>query len=131
MDAKSSSDREALKGYRVRPGGTLARVGYAGVDSGCLMVADPAYFFREREGARAKSKAEKAYPGGWEEVSGTVTRKRGGPVQLHTARGGDLGAVAETGGDGSFPVYVERGKDGAPRRIIVELDRGGGGRSAK
>lgn len=103
-------DSARLRGYRLLPGHKLTRLGAADVDSGLLMVADPCRFFGEPSG---RTDAEKAYPGGWEEIVELVGTGRGAELTV--------GTLASTGGDGSFPVLLETDATGAPRRIIVDL----------
>ncbi len=99
-------------------------IGHVAVDAGMLMVGDPCYF----HGGREKSQLDQAYPA-WRDVCAALHKAEAeqggkrGTVQLNFVRGHEgLGVIASTThGDGFYPVYLEKDKNGK-RRMIVHLD---------
>jgi len=86
-------------------------IGYVPVDSGQLMVADPAYL---------KKFTQDDY-----EDCVRLTTSRGTPAGETFTKGLGripLGVVSLTKGDGKFPVYIYRNDKGEIISITVDLD---------
>lgn len=88
----------------------LERIGTCAVDSGRLMLLDPAYVADFPKGAlKAAAQADEPVT----QLGVTERRRR------------TLGVVASTGiGDGLFPVYAERDGAGRVRAVSVRFDEG-------
>ncbi|MFA7301795.1 MAG: hypothetical protein WC069_05815 [Candidatus Shapirobacteria bacterium] len=82
-------------------------IGYCSVDSGQLMITDPCYAL---DNERYTKVCEK-----------TIKEKIGSVIIKNIA--GNCIALSTNTGDGSYPVYVERHKDGKQiKKVIIELD---------
>jgi len=87
------------------------KIGEVGVDSGTLLVSDPAHMFSE-----VSEKWED-----WDAFLEDVDSVKE-PVQLKYEKGHDgLGVVLPTGGDGAFDVFLR--EDGKHRELVVKLAR--------
>ena len=89
------------------------KIGEVGVDAGMLMVGDPCYFVGKDATIHERCKD-------WSQACKEVFCKDGltsdTPLDVY-----GLGvAIATTGGDGCYPVYLET--TNGRRRIVVELD---------
>lgn len=82
-------------------------VGYCGVDSGQLMITDPCYALNDRS---------------YEKVSQETLKNQVADVVIKSKAGNCIAFSTNTG-DGAYPVYIERYKDGKQiKRVIIELD---------
>jgi hypothetical protein len=92
---------------------TLKEIGFAGVDSGLLMIGDPCYFVGKKSDAQNR----------FADWSKFLEEHPTNP-QMKYARGHDgLGvAFQTTHGDGAYPVYVKTNEAGRPRFAIVVMD---------
>lgn len=88
--------------------GDLEYAGACGVDSGQLMITDPCYALNDE----AYKKVSDA----------TLSKERVGNVVIHSKAGNCIAFSTNTG-DGMYPVFIERHKDGKQiKRVIIELD---------
>lgn len=84
-------------------------VGHVGVDAGLVMVGDPCYTLGDDASHRVKS---------WDEFCDTLPFN--GPATIHDT---GFGIVVSSGyGDGSYPVYVKKNRDGRVVGLKVEFD---------
>lgn len=82
-------------------------IGYCGVDSGQLMITDPCYALDNDN---------------YERVGDMTIKDQIGEVVIKSSAGNCIAFRTNTG-DGSYPVYVERHKDGKQiTKVIIELD---------
>jgi hypothetical protein len=96
----------------------LEQVAAIGVDSGLIMIADPCYHVHADEFPTCLGRS-------WGEFIDTVhDNEKDEVTRLWFNKGHDgLGAVIRpTGGDGTYPVYVERNSEGEVRRVIIDFD---------
>ena len=101
----------------------MKKIGYFGVDSGQIIIGDPAYLTRwkDNEPFNAEEKAPYAYSYNGA-TSATCSKKQAGILGVVPEFGKDGLAVAvATGGDGVFPVYAEY-EDGRITQIIIRFD---------
>ncbi len=83
-------------------------VGYCAVDSGQLMITDPCYAFKDEER--------------YTKICDKTLSDQIGSVNISSVAGNCIAFSTNTG-DGRYPVYVERHKDGKQiKRVIIELD---------
>ncbi len=88
----------------------LELIGYCAVDSGQLMITDPCYTIGMKE---------KNYK---DICDMTLSNKRIGEVVIKNIAGNCIAFSTNTG-DGSYPVYIKRHKDGKQiEEIIIKLD---------
>jgi len=99
----------------------LEKIAELPVDAGCMIVGDPCYFMTADNTDHFK--------GTWYEFCDQVLRKMEvGPnkgTTTYQAEGSNMpaAAIVQTGyGDGSYPVYIERNKDGRVIKLIVDFD---------
>jgi hypothetical protein len=86
-----------LSGLRMRAGDRFKRIGVIGVDSGQVVVTDPAYISK----------------GGLPSYRDISKVSLAGGTQLQNKRGIKVAVVSDTGlGDGVYPVYAVTGKVG-------------------
>jgi len=84
-----------LSGLRMRAGDRFKRIGVIGVDSGQVVVTDPAYISK----------------GGIPSYKAISKVSLAGGTQLKNKRGIKVAVVSESGfGDGVYPVYAIMGK---------------------
>ena len=89
--------------------GDLEYAGACGVDSGQLMITDPCYAITDSEVYKKI-------------MDTTLSEKRIGDVVIHSKAGNCIALCTNTG-DGMYPVFIERHKDGKQiKRVIIELD---------
>lgn len=82
-------------------------VGYCGVDSGQLMITDPCYALNDAN---------------YEKVCSVTLDRQVGEAVI-SGKAGNCVAFSTNTGDGVYPVYVQRHKDGKQiKRVIIELD---------
>jgi hypothetical protein len=95
------------------------KVGVVGVDSGCMMLADPCYVVKGED-----CEPYKAFGGGWPAFVEKSLPGDSGTSQLKYDAGCDgLGVViGNFGGDGTFPVFVERGADGGIAKVMIDFE---------
>lgn len=95
-------------------------VGYCGVDSGQLMITDPCYldeWVADECGDKVKEKNNYSYAGACEL---TIADNKGG--QLNKT-GIEVGVVFASGyGDGVYPVYCKKNKDGRVVEVKVVME---------
>jgi len=83
-------------------------IGYCGVDSGQLMITDPSYAITNN----------KIY----QKICNETIKKRIGNIIIKNKAGNCI-AIQTNTGDGLYPIYIERHKDGKQiRKIIIKLD---------
>jgi hypothetical protein len=95
------------------------QVGVIGVDAGVVMVGDPCYHV-------GKTTAPKDFCRSWSEFCQTKLQKDGkclDTAQLNFDMGheGLAVVVGGFGGDGCYPVFVKRNKDGLVSQLIIEF----------
>lgn len=97
----------------------LEKAGVIGVDAGLCWIGDPCYILH---------KSPEDFPteqlgSNWSEFCKIVFAagvNENGTAQM----GACLGVVTSTGyGDGTYPVYVQRNKDGRIVKIVVDFDQ--------
>ena len=98
-------------------------LGYCGVDSGQLMIADPCYLSdwkdteHDANPMTRKSQFDFTYAGACQT---TDNNNLGG--QLNNDGGARMGVSFRSGyGDGVYPVYAEYNSEGRIKRVIVEM----------
>lgn len=93
----------------------LRQVGVISVDAGLVMVGDPCYHVGSK-------KPPKDFCGNWADFCQQKLQDLD-VVQLNHDRGhaGLAVVIGGFGGDGCYPVYVERDKDGRTARMIVDF----------
>lgn len=85
----------------------LELVGYCGVDSGQLMICDPCYALNDKN---------------YKKVCDKTLADQIGEVVIKSIAGNCIAFSTNTG-DGGYPVYTERHKDGKQiKRVIIEMD---------
>jgi len=89
-------------------------IGYVGVDSGQLIIADPCYL---REWKDGRSDDTSCQYGKACEV--TCTGEYAGEVLIAGIQG--TGVAFATGGDGAFPIYAQFNEEGRITKIEIEL----------
>jgi hypothetical protein len=112
------------------------KLGSVWVDTATLLVGDPCQFIREPGEAplldwdryvalfdeQGATRVEPAVVVGGEEVlpasERTIPATR---VAIANPRGGTAGLAVIVGCDGFYPVFLERGEDGEPLRLVIEL----------
>ncbi len=90
------------------------KIGNCCVDSGQLMVCDPCYIEQEW-GEEEKSTFN--YQGASDV---TLPKKSHGSMKFRMGHEG-AGVAFATYGDGTYPVYAERGANGLIKRVIIKL----------
>jgi hypothetical protein len=91
---------------------TKKLIGYAGVDSGQLIIVDPCYLAEWKDG-EADDKG--SHYG--KACEATLSRIGGGEVLVAGVAG--MGVAISTGGDGAFPVYAHYQEDGRISKIEI------------
>jgi len=82
-------------------------IGYCAVDSGQLMITDPCYAIKDER---------------YSKICDKTIKDQIGEVVIADIAGNAIAFQTNTG-DGSYPVYVERHKDGKQiKRVIIEMD---------
>lgn len=90
-------------------------IGHCPVDSGQLLLVDPSYL-DEWKGGPFKDSADNDYANACR-----VTCDPKGPRAGNTFRG--LAVVTSTcWGDGNYPVYITRNKEGRIAKVIIDFD---------
>jgi hypothetical protein len=98
--------RGRLSGLKMRAGDRFKRIGVIGVDSGQVVVTDPAYI-GTKSGIPSYAKISKV--------------SLAGKTQLKNTQGIKLAVVSDTGlGDGVYPVYAVTGKVGELGTHVVK-----------
>ena len=97
------------------------QVGVIGVDAGIVMVGDPCYHI-------GKDVPPKDFCRSWSEFCQTKLSENGkavDAVQLNYDMGheGLAVVVGGFGGDGCYPVFVEKDRTGKVTRLVVEFDK--------
>jgi hypothetical protein len=97
----------------------LLQIGVISVDAGVVMIGDPCYHIGEKN-------PPKDFCKDWSEFCQRKLQKDEkclDAVQLNHDRGraGLAVVVGGFGGDGCYPVFVEKSKDGLVRRLIVDF----------
>lgn len=102
----------AFMGYTGRAV-TKKQVGSCGVDAGCLIIIDPCYL-------KYLPDSDKDWDKWCDDIIGpqTSSPELGGPVSY-----GGGGVIVDSGGDGSFPVYIYYDEDGCVAKIEIEIQR--------
>jgi len=97
------------------------QVGVVGVDSGQLVVMDPCYIRPDDPNASPEDLEE--HRGNVSRIGNMVVEDTA--LQLNYERGhrGLAVGISGFGGDGCYPVFVEKDETGRVRRIVVELER--------
>lgn len=90
-------------------------IGKIDVDAGLVMIGDPCYTSSGRNVAddweRFCDKLQR------EEVDGVTT------IEHESGLPGKALVVGDFGGDGTYPVYVKRDKDGQVKKIIIDFEQ--------
>lgn len=92
----------------------LVEVGEIGVDAGFVMVGDPCYV--TMDGDEGKNHPVQNWPRFCKNLREDVT-------QLNYRHGhAGLGVVVSSGyGDGMYPVYIQKNKEGRVAKLVVEF----------
>lgn len=99
-------------------------VGKIFVDAGCVLVGDPCYTLPDEGSHRDDSVRD------WSQFVRRMFDEKGNRINevapgvcAPFQGGAETGLVVESGyGDGEYPVYVERTRDGRVGRLIVVFD---------
>jgi len=96
----------------------LKKIGYIGVDSGQILIVDPCYLSKWKDGDfKAESKDDK--PDNSYDESGIITCFNGNSFGQHSIGG----FVSSTlWGDGTYPIYAELDDRGIPKRLIIDFE---------
>jgi len=106
-----------LRGGRKDGDGMTEQIGTVGVDAGMLLISDPCYVLH-REGKPSMGDIGKD----WDEFCDITTaaeRQSNGICDF-----GAFLTVSNFGGDGEFPVYVKRNRNGLITELRVVFDGG-------
>lgn len=97
-------------------------IGYVGVDSGQLLVCDPCYIGSEWEDEnfddRENPKANFSYNSC---CQATLSKERAGQLLFKRGHEGVGVAFSSGYGDGYYPVFAEKNKDGRIVKVTIEM----------
>lgn len=91
-------------------GDAAEQVGIVGVDAGLMLVGDPCYFDQSAGGV-----------GEWGEFCNQLVGKDTLQLNYKLGHPGRGVVIGNFGGDGVFPVFVEKDKQGQVSRLIVDF----------
>jgi hypothetical protein len=95
---------------------TTEQIGMVAVDAGLLMVGDPCYAYPANEAARE-------FPKKWSEVCSQIKDKDIAQLNFKAGHAGLAVIIGGFGGDGCYPVFIEKDADGRPTALIVRFDK--------
>lgn len=112
-------EKKEDKRSKQRPSKEWQTIGFAGVDSGILLIADPCYFIgRDCE-------AQNKYGGDWGAALSDMYAKGGKNFEvanLDYVRGhAGLGTVVHMDGDGSYPIEARFDVNGRVKEIRIRI----------
>jgi hypothetical protein len=99
-------------------------IGFIGVDAGICWIGDPCYIHLDPE---YKEEPPKEWGKTWDNFCNTLAEKEGGDyptaVQFNYDKGHPgLGVCVSTGyGDGYYPVFIKRNKEGRISEVKVKF----------
>lgn len=99
-------------------------IGKIAVDSGCVIVGDPVYYFEDKPNYESELKS--AYPGGWSKLcdnelneSFDIVRSATLKFSIPQINREGLGVIVKTNrGDGVYPVYLSTDVNGRQQIVI-------------
>ena len=113
----TNNRKTTKKGNNMKP---LKQIGFAGVDSGLLMIGDPCYFIGPRAAAQKRFKDWRGFLS--EHMKYTKSSQINTQMTYELGHDGLGVAFETTHGDGFYPVYVQKNEHGRPRFAIVVMD---------
>jgi len=101
------------------------KAGVVGVDSGQLVIMDPCYLGLQVGPDDLDYPEDPDYPEHERCLDEVSTLKVEGTAKQLNYQMGHPGlavGVAGFGGDGTYPVYIEKGEDGRVQRVVIEFE---------
>jgi len=97
--------------------------GECGVDAGLIMVGDPCYYLHKTIDAdKPYNKLPKEFGKNWDDFCNHIKDlKSAKQFNFDLGHAGLAVLVGNFGGDGCYPVFVEKSPDGQTRRLIVDF----------
>lgn len=93
-------------------------LGYAGVDSGTLMVVDPCYVLPDEDGKGA----DKTYDQAFGNIEKFFASKPPHVESVVKGTGGNATIFGGFGGDGNYPVFGLWQDDYGLKRVVIDVD---------